>query len=211
MKDSARIDAIFSASKIIPVITINHIDEAIPMAEALVGGGLRVLEVTLRTSCALEAIEQIAKNIPNAIVGAGTVMTQQDLENVTNAGAVFAISPGSTEALYDAAENAGIPFLPGVSTASELMRGVERGYSRFKFFPAEAAGGSPMLKSLAGPFAHVKFCPTGGIGVANARDYLSLPNVMGVGGSWMLPASSIKARDWARLHELATQASHIHT
>ncbi len=211
MKDSAKIDSIFSASRIIPVITIDAINDAIPMAEALVSGGLRVLEITLRTSCALQAIEEIAARVPDAIVGAGTIITKQDLDNVTNAGAVFAISPGATEALYDAAEDASIPFLPGISTASELMRGIERGYERFKFFPAEAAGGSPLLKSLAGPFSQAKFCPTGGITVANARDYLALPNVMGVGGSWMLPASSIKARDWGRLHELATQASHIHT
>lgn len=211
MSRTATIDALFAASNIIPVITIEDLNDAIPMAEALVGGGLRVLEVTLRTPVALQAIEQIAARAPDAIVGAGTIVTADDLRRVAEAGAQFAISPGGTDALLRAGVEAAVPFLPGVSTASELMRGLEYGYERFKFFPAEAAGGVPMLKSLAGPFPHVKFCPTGGIGVANARDYLALATVMGVGGSWMLPHASIAARDWKRIHVLASQASLIHT
>lgn len=206
---AAQIDEIFSASRIIPVITIERLEDAVPMAKALVDGGLRVLEVTLRTSVAVESIAAIAREVPNALVGAGTVTNAADIKAVSDAGAVFAISPGATDRLYEAADAAGIPVIAGIATASELMRGLEAGHTRFKFFPAESSGGVPMLKSFSGPFGQVRFCPTGGINEKNAPDYLALPNVMGIGGSWMLPKHSVDAGDWARIHELALQASQI--
>jgi 2-dehydro-3-deoxyphosphogluconate aldolase/(4S)-4-hydroxy-2-oxoglutarate aldolase len=145
--------------------------------------------------------------VPGAIVGAGTVLTAADLAAVEAAGASFAISPGGTDSLYDASKHAGIPLLPGIATASELMRGLEHGWTRFKFFPAESSGGIPALKGFAGPFAQVKFCPTGGIDAAKAPGYLALPNVITVGGSWMVPGDALKARDWARIGDLAKAAA----
>ena len=163
--------------------------------------------ITLRTDVALRAIERIAREVPEAVVGAGTVLDARQLAAVADAGAVFAISPGATDTLYAAPSR--IPWIPAVATASELMRGLEHGHRRFKFFPAESAGGVGALRSFAGPFAQAKFCPTGGIDAASAPRYLALPNVMTVGGSWMVPGDALAARDWARIGALAAQAARL--
>lgn len=199
-----RIDAVFARASVVPVLSIERIDDAVPLAQALVDAGLPVLEVTLRTAAALAAIRRIRDEVPAACVGAGTVLNAADLAAVEVAGAMFAISPGATNALYAAAESAAIPLLPGIATASELMRGLQRGYRRFKFFPAESSGGVAALRAFAGPFAHVRFCPTGGIDADKAPAYLQLPNVMAVGGSWMVPQAALQARDWAAIRALAS-------
>jgi 2-dehydro-3-deoxyphosphogluconate aldolase / (4S)-4-hydroxy-2-oxoglutarate aldolase len=201
-----RIDDILRQAPVVPVLAVSDVDDAIPLAETLVAAGLPVLEITLRTPVALEVIRRM-RTVPGAIVGAGTVLTTADLAAVEAAGAAFAISPGGTDALYNAAKQAGIPLLPGIATASELMRGLEHGWTRFKFFPAESSGGIPALKGFAGPFAQVKFCPTGGIDAAKAPAYLALPNVLTVGGSWMVPADALKAKDWRTIGELARGAA----
>ncbi|MES2858028.1 MAG: bifunctional 4-hydroxy-2-oxoglutarate aldolase/2-dehydro-3-deoxy-phosphogluconate aldolase [Pseudomonadota bacterium] len=202
-----RVDAVFALAPVIPVLTIEHLRDALPLARALASNGLPVLEITLRTTCALDAIAQIARELPDACVGAGTVLTQRDLDAVIEAGARFAISPGATDALYRDATNAAIPLIPGIATASELMRGLEHGWQRFKFFPAESSGGIAALRGFAGPFAQVRFCPTGGIDAAKAPGYLAQPNVACVGGSWMVPSDALKARDWERVGTLARQAA----
>lgn len=197
-----RIDAVLRQAPVVPVLAVSDLDDAIPLAETLVAAGLPVLEITLRTPVALDVIRRM-RTVPGAIVGAGTVLTRHDLFAVQDAGASFAISPGGTDALYAAAKDASIPLLPGIATASELMRGLEHGYNRFKFFPAESSGGIAALKAFTGPFAHVKFCPTGGIDAAKAPGYLALPNVITVGGSWMVPGETLRAKDWACIHDLA--------
>ena len=202
-----RIDQIFARAPVVPVLSIARVEDAIPLAFALVAGGLPVLEVTLRTEAAIGAIRAICKAVPGACVGAGTVLTVRDFSAVEAAGGSFAISPGATDALYAAAATARMPLLPGIATASELMRGLELGYQRFKFFPAEASGGIAALKSFAGPFAQAKFCPTGGIDAAKAPAYLALPNVMTVGGSWMVPADAVASGDWSRIERLAREAA----
>lgn len=202
-----RIDALLRQAPVLPVLAIDHLDDAVPLARALVEGGLPVLEVTLRTNAALSAIRRIADQVPDAIVGAGTVLTAADLAAVVAAGAAFAISPGATDALYVAACDITIPWIPAVATASELMRGLEHGHRRFKFFPAEAAGGVAALKSFAGPFPQAKFCPTGGIDAASAPRYRALANVVTVGGSWMVPKDALQSRDWERITALARQAA----
>jgi len=202
-----RIDQLFARAPVVPVLSIEHIEDALPLARALVAGGLAVLEITLRTEAAIGAIRTIREQVADASVGAGTVLSVRDLSAVEAAGAGFAISPGATDALYAAAANARVPLLPGIATASELMRGLELGYQRFKFFPAEASGGIAALKSFAGPFAQAKFCPTGGIDAAKAPAYLALPNVMTVGGSWMVPADALAAGDWERIERLAREAA----
>lgn len=211
MFDSSRhaqqVDAVFALAPVIPVITIAALEDAVPLARALAGNGLPVLEVTLRTDCALEAIARIAAEVPEACVGAGTVLSAADLAAVERAGARFAISPGVTETLYDAGAASGIPLIPGIATAGELMRGLERGWRRFKFFPAESSGGIGALKGFAGPLPMARFCPTGGIDAGKAPAYLALPNVACVGGSWMLPADALAARDWARIGDLAREAA----
>ena len=189
------------------MITIAAIEGAVPLARALAGSGLPVLEVTLHTDCALDAIARIAAEVPQACDGAGTVLFAGDLAAGERAGARFAISPGVTEALYDAGSAAGIPLIPGIATAGELMRGLERGWRRFKFFPAEASGGIAALKGFAGPLPMARFCPTGGIDAAKAPAYLALPNVACVGGSWMLPADALAARDGTRIGDLAREAA----
>lgn len=204
-----RTDAVFALAPVIPVITIDAIDDALPLARALVDNGLATLEVTLRTPVALAAIERIAAELPDACVGAGTVLDIVALNSSIRAGARFAISPGATEALYDIAQYTDIPLIPGIATASELMRGLERGWRRFKFFPAESSGGIAALKGFAGPFSQARFCPTGGIDAAKAPAYLALPNVACIGGSWMLPADAIKAGDWARIGALAREAASL--
>ena len=199
--------ALMRVGPVIAVLTIERAADAVPLARALLAGGVRVLEVTLRTPRALAAIEAIAREAPDAIVGAGTVLTPRDLERAQRAGAGFAVSPGLTAPLIEAAAQGALPFLPGVATASELMRGLDAGLDHFKFFPAEAAGGAAVLKALRGPFADCRFCPTGGITAANAGAYLSLPNVACVGGGWLAPPEAIAAGDWARITELARAAS----
>ena len=200
---SAQIDAILLQAPVLPVIAIDRLEHAVPLAQALVAGGLKVLEVTLRSDIALRAIAEIVRAVPEAIVGAGTVLSGEQLSAVADAGARFAISPGATSRLLHAGQTGQIPLLPGIASASELMAGLELGYSRFKFFPAEAAGGVAMLKSLAGPFANVRFCPTGGIDPSNAARYLALKNVMTVGGSWMATATLQEQQDWAGITEIA--------
>jgi 2-dehydro-3-deoxyphosphogluconate aldolase / (4S)-4-hydroxy-2-oxoglutarate aldolase len=183
------ISKIMAVSPVIPVLVIDDVAHALPIAEALVAGGLRVLEVTLRTSCALEVIAEMAK-VEGAIVGAGTVLNEADLRASIDAGAQFIVSPGITEPLGKAAIASGIPFLPGTANAGDIMRGLDMGLTHFKFFPAEAAGGIKALKSLAAPFGHVRFCPTGGITQATAPDWLALEAVLCVGGSWIVPAGA---------------------
>ena len=211
-RTTALVDEMLQQAPVVPVLAVADLDDAIPLAQALVAAGLPVLEITLRTPVALEVIRRM-RDVPGAIVGAGTVLTPADLAAVQAAGAAFAISPGGTDALYAAAALNGaglsgaIPLLPGIATASELMRGLEYGYKRFKFFPAESSGGIAALKSFAGPFAHVKFCPTGGIDAAKAPSYLALPNVITVGGSWMVPNDALAAKDWAWIGALAKEAA----
>lgn len=189
---------------VIPVLTIERVEDAAPLARALTAGGLSVLEVTLRTPVALEAISAIAAEVPEAVVGSGTCLTPADVERSANAGAQFAVSPGLTPDLLAADA---IPLLPGVATASELMAGLQAGLSAFKFFPAVQAGGTAMLKAWAGPFAEVKFCPTGGIDAASAPAFLALSNVACVGGGWVAPKALIDAGDWAGITDLARAAA----
>ncbi len=187
---------------VIPVLVIEDITTALPLGTALVAGGLPVLEVTLRTECALEAISAMAK-IPNSIVGAGTVLNAEDAAKAAKAGAQFAVSPGATTELIKACEELSLPLLPGAATASEAMNLLARGYSIQKFFPAEAAGGAPFLKSLASPLPQITFCPTGGISLETAPEYLKLPNVSCVGGSWVAPKENIQKQDWKTITKLA--------
>jgi 2-dehydro-3-deoxyphosphogluconate aldolase/(4S)-4-hydroxy-2-oxoglutarate aldolase len=198
------IDDIIDLTPVIPVLTIARAEDAVPLAQALTQGGLKVLEITLRTAAALGAVEAIVRAVPHAIVGAGTVVTTDDLKRARDAGAQFAVSPGLTEKL---ARDIVLPLLPGVATASEIMRGRELGFDRFKFFPAESSGGVAALKAFAGPFADIRFCPTGGITDKMVPDYLALANVMCVGGSWMAPPSMIEARDWEGIAKLARAAA----
>ncbi|MFP5509736.1 MAG: bifunctional 4-hydroxy-2-oxoglutarate aldolase/2-dehydro-3-deoxy-phosphogluconate aldolase [Alphaproteobacteria bacterium] len=191
---------------VIPVLVIRDPAHAAPLARALVAGGLPVLEVTLRTPAALEVIAEMTR-IPGAVVGAGTVLSPADVRAVMAAGAGFAVSPGATDRLLGTCEEAGLPILPGAATATEAMVLLERGYSTQKFFPAQIAGGAPALRALASPLPQITFCPTGGIGPANAVDYLSLPNVACVGGSWVAPPEMIAAGDWAGIEGLARAAS----
>jgi 2-dehydro-3-deoxyphosphogluconate aldolase / (4S)-4-hydroxy-2-oxoglutarate aldolase len=202
---AAAVDDLLRQAPVLPVLSIEHLQDAVPLARALVAGGLPVLEITLRTDAALGSIAAIRAEVPGAFVGAGTVLTPSDLQAVIAAGAAFAISPGASDELYAAAASASIPFIPAIATASELMRGLAHGHRRFKFFPAEAAGGTGALKAFAGPFPQARFCPTGGIGAARAPDYLALGNVITVGGSWMVPADVLRARDWDRITALARE------
>ncbi len=193
---------------IIPVIVIHELTSAVPLARALVAGGVRVLEVTLRTPIALQAIEQIVRAVPEAIVGAGTLRNVSDARSARSAGCAFGVSPGYARDLGLACrQSIQLPLLPGVCTPSELMNAMQDGYDFLKFFPAEAAGGIAMLKALAGPFADVTFCPTGGITIHNASAYLALPNVSVCGGSWLTPAHTVAQRDWSRITQLAREAS----
>ncbi|ACZ77040.1 MULTISPECIES: bifunctional 4-hydroxy-2-oxoglutarate aldolase/2-dehydro-3-deoxy-phosphogluconate aldolase [Dickeya] len=199
-------EQILTAGPVVPVIVINKLEHAVPMAKALVAGGVRVLELTLRTDCAVEAIRLIAQEVPDAIVGAGTVTNPQQLAEVTAAGAQFAISPGLTEPLLKAATEGTIPLIPGISTVSELMLGMDYGLREFKFFPAEANGGVKALQAIAGPFGKIRFCPTGGISLKNYRDYLALKSVLCVGGSWLVPADALESGDYDRITALAREA-----
>lgn len=197
---------ICALAPVIPVLVIEEAAQARPLAEALVAGGLPVLEVTLRTPAALRAIEAMAA-VPGAVVGAGTLLSPQDIRAAQGAGAAFGVSPGSTDRLLDAAAEAALPLLPGVATASEAMRAMERGHRLLKFFPAEAAGGAAMLAALAGPLPMLRFCPTGGIGPDNAADYLRLGNVACIGGSWVAPRALVTAGDWEGIRRLAAAAA----
>jgi 2-dehydro-3-deoxyphosphogluconate aldolase/(4S)-4-hydroxy-2-oxoglutarate aldolase len=188
---------------VLPVMVIPTLDQALPLADALIAGGITALEITLRTDCALEAIALIARERPNAVVGAGTVLTPQDAEKAAKAGAKFAVSPGLTETL---AKQGALPLLPGVASASEVMQAMEWGFSHLKFFPAVAAGGIPMLKGIGGPLPAVKFCPTGGIDRNNAQAFLDLDNVLCVGGSWVAPARAMAEGNWAEITRLASEA-----
>jgi len=194
---------------VVPVIVVNDAAVAVDMAHALVAGGIRVLEVTLRTKAALAAIRRIRDEVPDAIVGAGTLRTRAHVEACVDAGSMFGISPGLTAELAAAARSADLTFLPGVATPSEAMRAEDEGFSVLKLFPAEAVGGIKLLKSLAGPFPNLRFCPTGGIDLAKAPDYLAVPNVMCVGGSWLTPNDALAARDWDRITQLAREASQL--
>ncbi|CAL2063637.1 KHG/KDPG aldolase [Streptomyces murinus] len=206
---SSQVDSVLDLAAVVPVVVIAEVSDAVPVARALVGGGLRGVEVTLRTPAALEAIRAIAEEVPEAVVGAGTVITPGQVAAAVAAGARFLVSPGWTEGLLAAMRGCGVPFLPGVSTASEVVALLERGVREMKFFPAQAAGGTAYLRSLAGPLPQARFCPTGGIGPGNAAEYLALPNVGCVGGSWMVPADAVAAGDWARIEALARAAAGI--
>lgn len=197
---------VFSQGPIVPVLVIEKVEDALPIARALIEGGIRVLEVTLRTQAALAVIETIAKEIPEAYIGAGTVTNREQLKAVTDAGAKFAISPGLTADLLAAGKEGTIPLIPGVSNISDLMKANDAGYDHLKFFPAEAAGGVKALKSIGGPFPNTIFCPTGGIGLNNYKEYLALPNVRCVGGSWVAPSEAIENKQWQVLTDLAKQA-----
>jgi 2-dehydro-3-deoxyphosphogluconate aldolase/(4S)-4-hydroxy-2-oxoglutarate aldolase len=188
---------------VIPVIVLNDVAHAVPMARALVAGGVRMLEVTLRTPQALACIEAIAKAVPQAVVGAGTVRSKADAQAAARAGARFAVSPGYTSAVGQACRDAGLALLPGVATGSEIMMAQEDGFTELKFFPAMQAGGPALLKAWSGPFFDVKFCPTGGVTLQNAPDFLALPNAVCVGGSWIVPTEAMDQGDWARLTQLA--------
>ena len=207
MTQSGAIEKFLRLSPVMPVVTFTDAAVAVDVAKALVRGGIRVIEVTLRTPVALQAIEKIAKGVPEIAVGAGTVCSVGDLKSAAEAGAAFAISPGATDALLSAGAAGPIPYLPAVATASELMAGMAAGYRCFKFFPAGCAGGVSMLNAFGGPFPDSRFCPTGGISQATVKSYLDLPNVLCAGGSWLTPADALSKRDWAQVESLAAKAA----
>ncbi len=202
-----RVRAVLKLAPVIPVFTPENVDDAVSVAQALFNGGLPVIEVTLRTPVAMDAIKAMVEAVPDAVVGAGTVLTPAQMEQVKNIGGRFAVSPGATDRLYAAARDTDLPFLPGVATSSELMRGLEHGLDTFKFFPAVQAGGVGMLSAWNGPFGDVRFCPTGGISAQTARDFLHLPNVLCVGGSWLTTRALMQARDWAGIEALARESA----
>lgn len=208
MTHSAAVRRLCEIAPIIPVLVVEDAAHARPLAEALVRGGLPVLEVTLRTPAALETIAEMAQ-VEGGHVGAGTLITPQDVHAAKAAGATFGVSPGATDALLDAAEQANLPMLPGAATASEAMRLLARGYDVLKFFPAEASGGTAALKGIGGPLPQITFCPTGGVNPANAPDYLSLPNVVCAGGSWVAPGDLVRAGKWDEIEALAREASQL--
>ena len=193
-------------SPIIPVIAIDDANDAVELANALIEGGINILEITLRTPAALQAIEQIAIHCPDAVIGAGTVLNPEDLKRVDDAGGKFSISPGMTPTLLQSAKTMGVTLLPGAASASDIMMGLEHGYDRFKLYPAMSAGGITALKSFSGPFQNVKFCPTGGVNANNAPDFLALSNVLCIGGSWVAPLELIKNRDFAQITEITKKA-----
>ena len=192
-----KLAALFEQATIIPVLTIERLEDAVPLARALVAGGVRTLEVTLRTPVAIESAKAIMAHVPEAVVGIGTILNADDLARAEGIGARFGISPGATPDLLKAAAASALPFAPGIATASELMLGLSHGFNLVKFFPAEQSGGIKALRALAGPFPDVRFCPTGGIGEATAASWLAEPNVVAVGGSWLCPAADIRSGNWA--------------
>ncbi|WP_326694997.1 bifunctional 4-hydroxy-2-oxoglutarate aldolase/2-dehydro-3-deoxy-phosphogluconate aldolase [Streptomyces sp. NBC_01387] len=199
--------SVLDLAPVVPVVVLDDAADAVPLARALVAGGLPAIEVTLRTPAALDAIRAIAAEVPDAVVGAGTVISPEGVSQALAAGARFLVSPGWSDRLLGSMTESGVPFLPGVSTTSEVVQLLERGITEMKFFPAEAAGGTPYLKSLAGPLPQARFCPTGGISLTSAPSYLALPNVGCVGGTWMLPAEAVATRDWVRVESLARGAA----
>ncbi len=203
---SQRMEQIMKTAPVIPVLVVEDAGQAVPLARALVAGGLRVLEITLRTAAALDAIRAIAKEVPDGIVGVGTVRTGADLKAAEDAGATFAVSPGLTPALAQAAGDSKIPLLPGVMTASEVMAAADVGFRHLKLFPAQVAGGAGALKALSGPFPEARFCPTGGVSKSNMAEFLALPNVLCVGGSWVAPRDAVQGGDWSRIETLAREA-----
>ncbi len=206
---TASIKEIMSSSPVIPVMVINQLQHAVPLANALVEGGLKVLEITLRTPIALEAIKAIKAEVPGAIVGAGTIINVDTMNQAIDAGSEFLVSPGTTDSLIDAALKSGVPLLPGIISPSEVMKLLDKGITEMKFFPAEAAGGVPMVQSIGGPLPQVTFCPTGGVNPKNALEYLALKNVACVGGSWMAPADLVDAEDWDEIKRRAIEAANI--
>ncbi|MBK3547538.1 MULTISPECIES: bifunctional 4-hydroxy-2-oxoglutarate aldolase/2-dehydro-3-deoxy-phosphogluconate aldolase [unclassified Streptomyces] len=199
--------SVLDLAPVVPVVVLHDAADAVPLARALVAGGLPAIEVTLRTPAALESIRAMAAEVPGAVVGAGTVISSEHVRETVAAGARFLVSPGWTDALLEAMKASGLPFLPGVSTTSEVVALLERGVSEMKFFPAEAAGGTAYLKALSAPLPQARFCPTGGISLASAPSYLALPNVGCVGGSWMVPGDAVAAKDWDRVARLAAEAA----
>ncbi|MEB8432726.1 bifunctional 4-hydroxy-2-oxoglutarate aldolase/2-dehydro-3-deoxy-phosphogluconate aldolase [Cocleimonas sp. KMM 6892] len=197
---------IMTLSPIIPVIEIEDVSQSIDLANALIAGGINVLEITLRTPAAMDAISLLAKEVPSAVVGAGTVLNPDDLAKVRDAGASFAISPGCTDSLLQSAKDINFPLIPGVSTGSEIMNGLDLGYTHFKLFPATSVGGIPLLKSFSGPFQQAKFCPTGGINENNYLDFLALENVLCAGGSWVAPTKLVKSGDFNKITEITASA-----
>lgn len=206
-QDERMTSSVLDLAPVVPVVVLEDAADAVPLARALVAGGLPAIEVTLRTAAAPDAIRAIAAEVPDAVVGAGTVISGRNVSDTVAAGARFLVSPGWTDRLLDAMKASGVPFLPGVSTTSEVVALLERGVTEMKFFPAEAAGGTAYLKALSAPLPQARFCPTGGISLASAPSYLALPNVGCVGGSWMVPADAIAAKDWARVEQLASEAA----
>lgn len=198
---------IVETQPVIPVLKIDRVEDAVPLARALARGGLPAIEITLRTPAALDAIRAASAEVPEAVVGAGTILTPEQFSQAEAAGARFIVSPGCTTNLIDAAAASPVPLLPGAITPGEVMAAADRGYSLLKFFPAEQAGGASFLKALSSPLAGIRFCPTGGIGLKNAADYLSLPNVMCVGGSWVAPDDLVKAGRWDEIEALAREAA----
>ena len=203
---SRTIKDIMAISPIVPVMVINNVEHAVPLAKALVKGGLKVLEITLRTPAALESIRRIKAEVPDAVVGAGTIINVETLNKAIEAGAEFIVSPGTTNTMIDAAIATGVPLLPGVANPSEAMRLLEKGITEMKFFPAEAAGGVPMLKSIGAPIPQISFCPTGGVSQKNVKEYYNLPNVACVGGSWMCAANLVDAENWDEITRLSIEA-----
>ncbi|WP_121299992.1 bifunctional 4-hydroxy-2-oxoglutarate aldolase/2-dehydro-3-deoxy-phosphogluconate aldolase [Helicobacter pylori] len=201
-----KIIEVLQISPIVPVVVIENIKDAVPLAQSLIEGGIPIIEVTLRSSCALEAIELIAKNVPKMCVGAGTILNLTQLEQAQNRGAEFLISPGLTIKLLEHAKKKNMPLIPGVSSSSEVMQALEWGYSALKFFPAEYCGGVKLLNAFNGPFKGVKFCPTGGISADNMRSYLNLENVLCVGGSWLTPKDLIQNKEWDKITEICKRA-----
>ena len=199
--------SLLSRVPVVPVVVVDDMAHAVPVARALVAGGLPVIELTLRTPVALDAIRAIASEVPEILVGAGTIVTPGQAKEALDAGAKFLVSPGSTPSLLGAMADTGLPFLPGTATVSEVLAALEAGYTELKFFPAEASGGAAFLKSIASPVPAARFCPTGGITAATAPSYLALPNVGCVGGSWLTPADALASGDWGRVTELARAAS----
>ena len=205
-----QVNEIVKVAPVIPVMVVERIEDAVPLAQALYNGGLKVLEITLRTPCALDAITAMVENLPaDAVIGAGTIITPADLEKAVKAGSTFLVSPGTTPALIEAAKASAVPLLPGVASPTEAMRLLVEGFTHQKFFPAEAAGGVPMLKSIGGPLPQITFCPTGGIDLAKAPTYLALPNVACVGGTWMAPKELMKAGRWDEIERLAREAASL--
>jgi 2-dehydro-3-deoxyphosphogluconate aldolase/(4S)-4-hydroxy-2-oxoglutarate aldolase len=208
---SRTIKDIMAISPIVPVMVIHNVEHAVPLAHALVKGGLKVLEITLRTPAALESIKRIRAEVPDAVVGAGTIINIETLNKAIDAGAEFIVSPGTTDAMIDAALATGVPLLPGIANPSDAMRLLEKGITEMKFFPAEAAGGVPMLKSIGAPIPQISFCPTGGVNQQNVKSYYKLPNVACVGGSWMCAANLVDAEDWDEITRLSIEAVELAT